>query len=168
MPAPFELLEDKTGDIAKTLRKLANIRVAVGIPETKDSRRDGPIGNAALAYIHNTGSPINNIPARPHLEPGIKESETKWTGYFEQAAKFAFEGNAGGMDRALNAAGQTAVSAVKTKIINGLQPPLSPRTVAARQRKRKGRKAQTAAQMTPLVDTAQLLNAYTYVIKKGK
>jgi hypothetical protein len=72
------------------------------------------------------------------------------------------------MDRALNAAGQTAVSAVKTKIINGLEPPLSPRTVAARQRKRKGRKAQTAAQMTPLVDTAQLLNAYTYVIKKGK
>jgi hypothetical protein len=133
-----------------------------------EARSGVPIGNAALGYIHENGSPINNIPARPWLAPGVRGSQTQWMPYFEQAGKFAFEGNLTAMDKALNAVGLTAQSAVKVRITEGIPPPLAERTVKARQRKRPSRKAQSAEDMTPLIDTAQFLGSISYVVRKGK
>src|SRR5438270_375725 len=100
----------------------------VGIPEAAGSH--GDIGNAALGYIHETGSPANNIPARPFLQPAIKDSEAQWSKHLKQAAKDAFDGKS--PEQGFNVAGITAVSAVKNKIAKGIPPPLKQSTVASR------------------------------------
>ena len=83
------------------------------------------------------------------------------------------EGKIASVDKALNAAGDTAVQSVKTRTTAGVPPPLAPRTMAARRRKHKN--TATGASplppqfggFTPLVDTAQMLNSVTYVVKKS-
>jgi hypothetical protein len=167
-------------DIINALKKLANTRLLIGVP-SEAAPREGPISNAAIGYIMEIGSPAQNVPARPHLKPGVEQSRDRWEPYMRQAAQAALEGNDGRMDRALNAAGQTAVSAVKSKITAGIPPPLKPETVAARRRHRgqRGRAARAAYRqfhtrfeagietgfggITPLVDTAQYINSITFV-----
>lgn len=169
MPDNFKILSDKTKEIQKALRDLADSQVMVGIPDTADGRSAGAaIGNAALGYLHETGSPANNIPPRPFLQPGVNESKDKWLAYLKQAGELAMEGKASAVDKALHAAGITAVTAVKARITAGIPPPLKPATVAARQRRTKSRQANSAADVTPLIDTGQLLASITYVVRKGK
>jgi hypothetical protein len=154
-------------EIIALVNKLAQTKVLVGIPSTNIGRDDA-VNNALLGYIHEMGSPANNIPARPFLRPGITNSRDKWQPYLEQAAAAALQGNDGLMDRALNAAGTVAVSAVKNTITAKIPPPLKPATVRAR-RRHHGQPATAAdiAGATPLVDTGQLLNSITYVVVDG-
>lgn len=175
---PLTVVTDGTADLAKTLKDLANTSVMVGIPSDREQgnsgsagtekRKEGPIGNAALGYIHETGSPINNIPPRPFLRPGVNDSRKRWEPYLQQAASLAMEGKPDAVDRALHAAGLTAVAAVKNKITAGLSPPLKQSTINARRRRSKSRLASTAADVKPLIDTGQLLNSINYVVRKKK
>jgi hypothetical protein len=135
--------------------ELAETAVYVGIPAASKSRtmslyqeaqnmlKGGSAGksidNATLGYIHETGSPANNIPARPFLKTGVRDSASKWSPYLEQAAEAAFNGDTGVVKRALNAAGSIASIAVKKKITEGIPPPIKPATMAARARHRGGR-----------------------------
>jgi hypothetical protein len=174
---------DNYDKITKALERLAGTHVMVGIPAANDHRSDSAPSNATLGYIHEVGSPANNIPARPFLVPGVRSSEREWTKYMVQAGQAAFRGDEGVLDRALNAAGQTAVTAVKKTIVAGIPPPLKPGTVAARARHkgdaafnqayrqwhanyRPGHTEVTSGGVTPLIDTAQLINSITYVVKK--
>jgi hypothetical protein len=169
MPSPadiFSLLQDNSEKVQKALQGLAKTRVLVGIPSTKNTRPGEPIGNATLGYIHEKGSPINNVPARPWLEPGIRESQQQWEGYLKQAGQAALEGNEPRMNRALNAAGIAAVTGVKSRMVAGIPPPLAQSTVDARRRRTKGRRASIAADTTPLIDTGQLIGSITYVVSK--
>jgi len=156
MPSPEEIIA--------SINRLANTRVLIGIPSTA-RRSDSSIDNATLGYIHEHGSPARNIPARPFLRPGVTTSRPEWERYLQQAAQAAVNGNDSVMDKALNAAGQTAVSAVKLTITSKIPPPLKPATVRGRRRYR-GHPATAAdiAGATPLVDTGQLLNSITYVV----
>jgi hypothetical protein len=169
VPSPSDvlsLLRDNSEGVQKALRNLAKTRVLVGIPSTKDTRPGEPIGNATLGYIHERGSPVRNIPARPWLEPGIKESQQQWEGYLKQAGQAALEGNEPRMNRALNAAGLAAVTGVKNRMVAGIPPPLAQSTVDARRRLTKGRRATMASDTTPLIDTGQLIGSITYVVSK--
>jgi hypothetical protein len=67
------------------------------------------------------------------------------------------------------AGGQAAVSGIKVRIVAGIPPPLSPVTVARRRIRSAGssyrRRATTASDTTPLVDTAQMLNSVSFVLR---
>jgi hypothetical protein len=63
---------DRAEELIKAVNELTTSDVLVGIPKKNNARRDSPIGNAALARIHEFGSPAQNIPARPFLYPGVK------------------------------------------------------------------------------------------------
>jgi hypothetical protein len=180
--------EDHTEELLRALDELARVQVLIGIPNDAEqphyggtgarestgtarvATAEGPaeINNAVLGYIHEHGSPINNIPPRPWLAPGVEESKSRWLPYMEQAgtAVLTFPSDSSKMDRALHAAGMTAVSAVKTRIVAGIPPALSERTIAARRYRTPSRQARQQADVTPLVDTAQMLNSISYVIKK--
>lgn len=178
------MTEDHTRELQAALDALSSIEVLIGIPSDRDSPRlvddattaeperredtaEGGIhSNATLGYIHEHGSGLNNIPARPWLGPGVELSKAAWLRYMQQAGEAALSGEPGRMDRALHAAGTTAVSAVKNRIVAGLQPPLSPVTIALRRARTPSRKARVASDTTPLVDTAQMLNSISYVVKK--
>jgi hypothetical protein len=172
--AHLEVLEENTPMIAAAIKRLANTSVMVGIPSDQEGgiqkRTDGPINNATIGYIHETGAPASNIPARPWLGPGIRINQRQWTAFMKRAGELAFSGKMDEADRAWNAAGLTAVSGVKARIQSNIPPPLSPVTVARRVARRGGGGGPvTASSFTALIDTAQFINSITYVVRqKGK
>lgn len=155
---------DRMKEVTHSIRDLAGKRVMVGIPAAKGMRDSegerSPINNAALLYIHEHGAPEANIPARPSLVPGVKSAEPAFLPRLKEAARAAFEGRTKAMDANLAAAGQLAAQAVQKKITIGPFAPLSPRTIAAR--RRKGQRGT----IRPLIDTGQMRQAVTWVIRK--
>lgn len=155
---------DRVGDVLKGLQALEQDRVLVGVPSDDNERKpeDGvtpPIGNAALAYIHEHGAPEANIPARPFLSPGLKDVKDYVAEQYKKAAQDAMEGRPDQINRRLHAMGLKAQVAVRRRIVEGPFVPLSERTIAAR-------KARGVTRTSPLIDTGQLRNAVTYVIRK--
>lgn len=177
---------DKTKAVLAGLRALTQQRVLVGIPESAAARNGDPENNAAIGYLMETGSPAQNLPARPFLVPGVKNAEKRTAAILKLAGVAALAGNAGDVTKYLDMAGLAAASAVKAKIQAGPFTPLSPSTVAARAAAR-GTKSQRKSEITyaaliaigetpgdaqamtgikPLINTGQLRNSITYVIRK--
>lgn len=151
---------DRVSEVLQAISRLVAKDVLVGVPESKTERKDDePINNATLAYIHEFGSPAANIPARPFLMPGIANAQDKVTERFKKAATAALDGNSQKADQQLNQAGLVAADAVQVKINTGPFKELSERTIDERERRgRTGTK--------PLIDTGQLRNSITYVVRK--
>lgn len=64
-------IRDRSKALNDILRALNAQGVMVGIPAETAGRDDGPINNAAIGYILETGAPERNLPARPFLRPGV-------------------------------------------------------------------------------------------------
>lgn len=164
---------NRTKALADSIAMLVGSRVLVGFPAEAQAPRDDADGlnNASLGYIHDQGAPEANIPARPFLAAGIQRNQKAITSWLEAAARAALKGNAGVMGANLTGAGLTAVSAVRGTIAAGIPPPLAPATIAKRRRRSKGskyrRKATSAADVTPLLDTGAMSAAVTYVLERG-
>jgi hypothetical protein len=158
--ARFTVSKTKDGlpALVKAIGDLAKKQVLVGVPADK-SFRDGEINNAQLAFIHDKGSPAQNIPARPFLEPGIEQGLPAIKVQLKKAAEAAFDGNTRDVDKGLNAAGLVAADAVKRKIVDGPFTPLAAATLAARRRK-------GFVGTSPLTVTGQLRNAVSYIIRQ--
>jgi hypothetical protein len=180
---------DNSRAISAAIRDLANRRVLVGVPAAKADRQPEPgqpapaINNAEIAYIQEHGAPEANIPARPFLAPGVASAHDKIVKGLEKAGRAAFAGDSAAVDRRLNEVGLIAQAAVRNKITDGPFVPLAPATILARLRR--GRKGQldpsiygngaipsdehaAATGMRPLIDTGQLRNAISFVIRKIK
>lgn len=182
---------DKIKDLAASIAALSDRRVMVGFPKETSERGEGDeISNAELGYIHNYGAPEANIPQREFMEPGIASIQDALIEGLKQAAIAALTSdvpvsrNAGipALDKWLHRIGLQAQAAIKNTIRAGLSPELAEATVAARIARRKSKawrrkrwdmvnaniaagKAPGAGIFTPLIDTAAMLNAITYVIR---
>ncbi|WP_307744470.1 hypothetical protein [uncultured Pantoea sp.] len=158
MKSGLTVRADKAQSILDALKTLADKDVLVGIPESKDERDDGDIGNAAIGYINENGSPALNIPARPHLKPGVRSVEQDYLPHLRAAAQKALEGNAEGAVTSLDRAGTVAANGVKRYItITGFTP-LADATIANRLRRgRTGNK--------PLIDTGEYRRSITHVVR---
>lgn len=167
---------DNTQAIFDALRAISNKDVLVGIPAEDSQREDVPFGNAGIGYINEKGSPAQNIPARPHLQPGVKSVEDQTIPLLKAAAQAALDGNMSGADRALNQAGTVAANGVKRYMtITGFTP-LAESTLEGRAaRGRKGAAKELAsraagnlpdnANARPLIDTGQYRRAITSVVR---
>lgn len=158
MKSGLTIRTDTAQSILDALKTLANKDVLVGIPESKDERDDGDIGNAAIGYINENGSPAQNIPPRPHLKPGVKSVEQDFMPHLKAAAQKALEGDAEGAVTSLDRAGTVAANGVKRYItITGFTP-LADATIANRLRRgRTGNK--------PLIDTGEYRRSITHVVR---
>lgn len=158
MKSGLTIRADTAQSILDALKTLANKDVLVGIPESKDERDDGDIGNAAIGYINENGSPAQNIPPRPHLKPGVKSVEQDFMPHLKAAAQKALEGNAEGAVTSLDRAGTVAANGVKRYItITGFTP-LADATIANRLRRgRTGNK--------PLIDTGEYRRSITHIVR---
>lgn len=152
---------DKVTDIINAISKLAGKDVLVGIPDSDPDRKDGPISNAQIGYIQETGSPANNLPARPFLVPGVAEVQAKCADRLQQGAEKALGGNLSGAEAALTAAGLIAENSVKAKINSNIQPELAESTLEAR-------RARGVTRTNTLIDTGQLRNSITHVVRNKK
>lgn len=167
---------DNVNSVLAALKSLGNKDVLVGVPDSNAERSEGPITNAAIGYINETGSPSQNIPERPHLVPGVASVQQQTAEQLGIAAKAVLSGDEGKANRALHKAGKIGRDAVKAKISASDFTPLADATVAARARRgRKGaiaemesRKAGNAPDNTnarPLIDTGSYRNSIIYIVR---
>lgn len=134
---------DKLAAVLKGLASMTKEKVLVGIPDSTTERSEDedavPMNNATLGYIHEHGSPAANIPARPHLIPGIENAHDKIAERFKKAGQFAMDGKKDKVHAELEKAGMVAQNSVKNMIADGDLAPLAESTLRARARRgRKG------------------------------
>lgn len=162
MKKPYiKVTKDDTQDILNNIKKLAETKVMVGIPQAENTRENsGPIGNAALLFINNYGSPANNIPARPVMELGLKKATPKIIEGFKAIGRAAVNKNSAVIGQLYDRIGIIASTSVKDVIDSqeGIQGP-APSTLLARLYNGfSGTKS--------LIVTGQLRNAITWVLRK--
>lgn len=140
--------------IKDDMSKLLKMSVYVGIPEENAPRAGEAVSNAQLAYLHTNGSELQNIPARPFLEPTIKANTEKIGKYMKEAGQLIANGDTEGGKLKLEDIGLQIATKTKdyfTDPNNGWAPN-SLKTVA-----RKGSDK-------PLIDTGSLRNSITSVV----
>lgn len=131
--------------------------VLVGIPAAEAQRdAESKMTNVDIAYIQNFGAPEANIPSREFMRPGVVNAQSKIVKALRLASQAAFKGE--DPDKYLHMAGLVAQASIKAKLTDGPFLPLAASTVAARLRR--GKKSDK-----PLIDTGQLRNSITYVIR---
>lgn len=178
MKSGAKIVLDNVAKVIGGIDALAETRVMVGVPAEKGSRNDAaPINNAALAYIHENGAPEAGIPARPFLKPGIEAKRDDITEGLVKVGTAALDGRPEAVDRGFHAVGLIGQNAVRAKVNEGVPPPLAESTLRARAaRGRKGAQQELANRAAglpastelakPLIDTAQMRNSLSYVIRK--
>ncbi|KVP48398.1 hypothetical protein WJ95_20495 [Burkholderia ubonensis] len=152
---------DRLDEILKSISGLVQKEVLVGVPDGTAGRKDQgePLSNAEIGYILENGSPANNLPARPHLVPGVQDARPKFEPQLQKGVEAALDGDLEKVDRSLNRAGLVAQNSVRAKINSNIQPKLADSTLAARRRRGVTRE-------NTLVDTTQYRNSITYVVRK--
>jgi hypothetical protein len=160
----IKLVKDDIPKLLEAVRVMSMTRVAVGVPADKalrkpdEGEKGAPANNAMLAYIHENGAPEAGIPPRPFLGVTVEAMKAEIAARLRAASIDALKGRKDAVIRAFHALGLRVSTAVKLKINTGPFEPLKERTLAARRaRGRMGDK--------PLIDTGQLRNAITYVVK---
>ncbi len=157
---PVRITVDKMASIIKAINELGAKDVLVGVPEGNTDRKSGdPATNALIGYVQEFGSPANNIPARPFLIPGVQDIQKPASDRLKVAAQRALSGDLSQAEKQLNAAGMMGQNSARAKINSNIQPKLSERTLAAR-------RARGVTRENTLIDTGQLRNSITYVIRK--
>ena len=156
MQSGMQMITDALPDLLRRLAAVAQRDVLVGVP-AGEARDDGP-SNAEIGYQNEFGSPANNIPARPHLLPGVAAVQGKVVAKLTQAADAAATGRPSDAERHLHAAGLLAQNSVRRTLTTTAYRPLAERTLAERRaRGRTGTK--------PLIDTGQYRRSITYVVR---
>lgn len=179
------IMVDRLAKVTAGIEALVGTRVMVGVPSDRAPRdaqehAGHTINSAALAYIHENGAPEVNIPARAFMKPGIDEAMDAIMARFDAAGKAALDGRPDAVIKNYHAAGIVAVNAMRRKITDGPFVPLRPATLAARARRRRKitvmdlgsvpMSSKKHADMTgarPLIDTGQLRNALSYVLRRA-
>ena len=155
--------EDNLQSVLDAFKTLTKNEVLIGVP-AEDAEREPdpddpkPANNAMIGYVNEFGSPAQNIPARPHLVPGVQGVSDRLVKALRKGCEGALDGKRGAADKSLRAAGLIAEAGVKDKITSIIPPELAPGTLA--ERKRHGFEGET-----PLVVTGQYRNSITSVLK---
>lgn len=177
-------------ELIAAMALLTSRRVMVGVPAEEALRKPEPgqkgiTNNAFLAYIHENGSPEAHVPPRPFLRPAIAENRGAINAGLLKIGRAALKADAEAVDRGFHSLGLMAQNKARGKINEGIPPPLAESTLRARARRgRKGAvielkrreglpKPASLADLTagmenakPLIDTGQLRNAITYVVRR--
>lgn len=153
---------EEANNLSKILESLQFIRdngVYVGIQQKDTTREDDDVTNAELLFIHTNGSPVNNIPPRPVIEPAIKKDSRRLSNMMKQAAKYAFDGMKSEALRQLELVGTRGRDVSKRWFVNPNNnwPPNS--EAVQEMKRRKG-----ATNPRPLIDTGELRNSISYFI----
>ncbi len=167
--------DDKLKLVFSAVREMKNLEVLVGIPEEDSSRpptddnKGSPATNAELLYIHTNGSPINNIPPRPVIEPAINDAKELISENLKQASISAFDGNIQGFMQNLEKAGLRGENAAKDWFTNPKNnwAPNSTITIEGTEAYKNGEKfIKGKKSSNPLIDTGELRKSITHVVRK--
>lgn len=164
--------KSKAPELNAALEKLRRTEVYVGIASGSkgDARKDKGPDNHLLGYVHEFGSPAQNIPARPFLRPGVAGAKEIVSSGFAAAMKAALADNEPAMTAALERTGMRVVSQVKKYMQTADFVPLSPEYLKHRNRSRltKSKRANElkGVKVRPLINTGALRNALDFYVKE--
>lgn len=164
---------DRSSELLAALKRVANMDVLVGIPQETNEREIKTINNAQLLAIHSAGSPLQNLPARPVVEPAIQAEGNKQqiSEQMSIAANLVLQGKPQEAEQQLaqvGLLGQRLSQEWFTDPRNTWEPN-SPLTVARKIRGTSEKQKQSGEPLdTPLIDTDQLRKAITYVVRSNK
>lgn len=178
----FKMLVDNLPTIERRFSDLSNMELLVGVPEEETDREDSQEPtNAFIAYINDNGSPAMNIPARPFMRPGMEMAKSQVLQKMKAGANGALSGVDSAIMKALMESGLICQRSIRTKINEGIPPPLSDATLQHRMensgssvagaagnelaRRDVGNRASMAL-AKPLINTGQLRNSINFVIKR--
>lgn len=160
----------RDGGLNQALQRLAKTAVYVGIAagSTGDTRNDGGPSNHLLGFVHENGSPVNNIPPRPFLVPGLEANRKMIVDGLKGAMDCALKGDEKKCGQTLERLAICSASAVKNYMQTADFEPLKPRTIANRNRSRltKGTRENEMEGLGihPLINTGQLRDAIDGVV----
>lgn len=130
----------------------------------KEPREEGG-HNSFLAYIHEHGSPIRNIPARPFLMPAFKSEADTAEAFIKEGLSSEVE-SPGSIAKGLGFAGMAIQTKAQNNIANSVNmKPLSPLTIAQRQRPGFNGQKNGFKGTSPLNVSGQLKGALHFVVK---
>ena len=167
----------------KRMKATADFSILVGIPEETTERESGEMSNAELLYIHTNGSPALGLPPRPLIEPCLTDSDNaeKISADLGLIADAIMSNDLNKARGLMEITGQDAVNMIKDWFVSPKNNwlPNSPATVKRKLEKTSFTRAEKADLFsryqegeeginTVLVDTAQLRNSITYVVKEGE
>lgn len=162
-----KVTKDRTRELMAAIDALVKDRVLIGIPAgnaVREPDADDPkpeINNAEIGYLNEFGMPEINLPARPHLIPGVKAALPKIEAKYRKAATVALDGKAGEVKKAHEQVGIIARNAVQQKISDGPFVPLAERTLAARRKR-------GVTRTKPLIDKGEYRRNINYVVRPAK
>lgn len=137
--------------IVENVRSMGLNNVEVGLPDG-GQHSDTDLSMHELGMVHEYGSPTRNIPARPFIEPPIKDNVEKYKRMMrDQALKLIFRRTT--LNNALSLVGEAGKADIQKYMLSANFTPLSAATI-----ERKG-------SSKPLIDTGQMRNAITYEVK---
>ena len=143
---------------------LKNLKGKVGkVGWFEKSKYENGISVAQVATIQEYGYPPKNIPPRPFMRPTIENKRVEWQKVAESGAKAILKGNQT-LYNVMEGIGLKAAGDIRKTISQIWSPPLSPRTIAARLRKRKNKKI-TGNLTKPLIDTGIMLGTLTNTVE---
>ena len=136
--------------IVENVRSMGLNKLEVGLPS--GGRHSGTeLSMHELGMVHEYGSPTRGIPARPFIQPSIKDNTDKYKQLMrQQATKLIFRQTS--LNNALSLVGEVAKADIQKYMLSASFTPLSAATI-----ERKG-------SSKPLIDTGQMRNAITYEV----
>ncbi len=174
--------QDNVKSILAAIRDLTSKRVMIGIPAENAERPDSEVTNALIGYVLETGAPERNLPARPFLVPGVEAITETATTRLKRAGISALQGNPSDANNQLVAIGLLGAGSVKDKMDTGPFAPLADATLENRVSKKGGSQVGAAEELAsrkagnppgtdlaqPLIDTGNLQNSVTYVVRDNR
>lgn len=142
--------------LAANLKRIQKSDVLVGIPSSGSSRGTANgINNAEALWIFSNGSPLNNQPPRPVLEPAIEKNQAKISPHLGLAAQAVLRGDPDAAQKHLQMAGVIASNGAKRMFSLGQNDwaANAPSTIAAK------------GSDVPGIDTGSMRRALTYVVR---
>lgn len=153
--------KDYSQTLLEGIKNATKYNVLVGIPEAETERDENDTGvtNAYLLRLHTEGSPAQNIPSRPVLQPAILAHKDELAEHLKEANRLFLAGETQQALQQLEILGLDTSNIAKDWFEdprNGWEPN-SLLTILRKQG------SLTALNQT-LVDTGQMRNAITYVV----
>lgn len=156
--------------LQEALKFIEKNNVYIGIQQKDSSREDDPtVTNAELLFIHTNGSPVNNIPPRPVIEPAIEDDAERLGNMMDKAFEFVKKGDREAALKQLKLVGmrgQNISRAWFTNPNNGWAPN-SPSTRMSKilKYKKSHRGNASGYEPRPLIDTGELRKSITYFVE---
>ncbi len=142
--------------IEAKLKEISESQILIGIPKEAMQTKDGKTFYLAdIARVNNFGSKSRNIPARPFGTTLMPRFGKKIADFYKKEIATVLKGKRK-LKAALNRIGFVAAGYMKQNLSTGKWKPNAPITI-----KMKG-------SAKPLIDTGQMRQAITWVIRKKK